>query len=72
MRANQVLSALTVDSRLADEAGNIFPWDGKSAGELQVRGPHVISQYCNDERSQESFWGGCFCTGDVATIDPEG
>ncbi len=72
VRANQGLSALTVDFRLADEAGNILPWDGKSAGELQVRGPHVISQYYNDERSQGSFVDGWFCTGDVATIDPEG
>ena len=49
------------------------PWDGKSSGELQVRGPWIASSYYNDERSPESFTAdGWLKTGDVATIDPHG
>jgi fatty-acyl-CoA synthase len=70
--AKQGLSSLTVDFRLIDDAGNEVPWDGEQPGELQVRGPHVISEYYHDKRSAESFMDGWFRTGDVATIDPEG
>jgi fatty-acyl-CoA synthase len=48
-------------------------WDGESSGELQVRGPWVVSGYYNDPRSSESFTDdGWLKTGDVATIDPHG
>ncbi|HEY7073154.1 MAG TPA: long-chain fatty acid--CoA ligase [Acidimicrobiales bacterium] len=49
------------------------PWDGESSGELQVRGPWVVSSYYDDPRSPESFTeDGWLKTGDVATIDPHG
>ena len=49
------------------------PWDGEAQGELQVRGPWVISAYYDDDRSPQSFSSdGWLKTGDVATIDPEG
>src|SRR5918995_791765 len=50
-----------------------LPWDGESSGELQVRGPWVVSGYYNDPRSPESFTDdGWLKSGDVATIDPHG
>ncbi len=55
-----------------DEQGGEVPWDGKAIGELQVRGPWIISSYYNDERSADAFQEGWFRTGDVVTIDPEG
>ncbi|MEK6598395.1 MAG: AMP-binding protein, partial [Gemmatimonadota bacterium] len=61
-----------VETRVVDEAGTVLPWDGKSAGELQVRGPWVISSYYNDPRSAESFQDGWFRTGDIANIDGDG
>jgi fatty-acyl-CoA synthase len=73
IRAKQGYSAVCVDIRIVDEAGLEQPWDGKSAGEIQVRGPWVTSGYYNhpDGRAQFSA-DGWFRTGDVATIDPEG
>jgi fatty-acyl-CoA synthase len=50
-----------------------LPWDGESSGELQVRGPWVVSGYYDDPRSPESFTDdGWLKTGDVATIDAHG
>ena len=49
------------------------PWDAETSGELQVRGPWVIREYYDDERSPESFTDdGWLKTGDVATVDPNG
>jgi len=63
-----------VDFRIAEpETGEELPWDGKSSGELQVRGPWVARTYYNDDRVSESFTeDGWLKTGDVATADPEG
>ena len=36
-------------------SGEEQPWDGKSSGELQVKGPCVIGDYYDDERSTGSF-----------------
>ena len=61
-----------VETRIMSPAGEA-PWDGKAAGELQVRGPFVAGHYYNmpgeTGRWTEDGW---FRTGDVATIDPEG
>ncbi len=72
IRAKQGLPVPGVEARVVDEAGRELPWDGHSFGELQVRGPWVISGYYHDERSAASFQDGWFRTGDVATIDGEG
>jgi acyl-CoA synthetase (AMP-forming)/AMP-acid ligase II len=72
LRAKQGTAVPLVDIRAVDEQGQEVPWDGKAFGELQVRGPWIISQYFNDERSADSFAEGWFRTGDVVTIDPEG
>ncbi len=72
IRAKQGAPVMGVDIRAVDEAGNEVSWDGKTFGELQVRGPWVISSYYRDERSADSFMDGWFRTGDVVTIDPTG
>jgi fatty-acyl-CoA synthase len=72
IRAKQGLPVPGVEARVVDDAGRELPWDGRSFGELQVRGPWVISGYYHDERSAASFQDGWFRTGDVATIDGEG
>ena len=71
-RLKQGLPAPLVEVRVVDDAGQVLPWDGKSAGELQVRGPWIAGQYYNEPRNDESFMDGWFRTGDVANIDPEG
>jgi fatty-acyl-CoA synthase len=72
IRAKQGMPVPGVEIRAIDESGKEVQWDGKAFGELQVKGPWVISSYYNDERSADSFMDGWFRTGDVVTIDPEG
>lgn len=61
-----------VEFRIVDEEGQELPWDGKSFGEIQVRGPWIASSYYNDPRSSDSFDGEWLRTGDVATVDELG
>ncbi|MEL6309979.1 MAG: long-chain fatty acid--CoA ligase, partial [Chloroflexota bacterium] len=70
--AKQGWAVPTVEMRIVGPEGEELPWDGETMGELQVRGPHVVREYYNDERSADSFMDGWFRTGDVATIDSEG
>ncbi|WP_322800767.1 long-chain fatty acid--CoA ligase [Thermoflexus sp.] len=72
VRAKQGLPVVGVEIRAVDEQGREVPWDGRTMGELQVRGPWVIRAYYNDPRTAEAFQDGWFRTGDVVTIDPEG
>ena len=60
-----------VQMRTVSEAGEVQPRDGKSEGELQVRGPWVIKQYYKAETSPLSD-DGWFSTGDVAIIEENG
>jgi fatty-acyl-CoA synthase len=73
IRAKQGYVAAGVDLRLVDEDGREQPWDGRSMGEMQVRGPWVAAAYYNNPESADRFTAdGWFRTGDVAVIDPEG
>jgi acyl-CoA synthetase (AMP-forming)/AMP-acid ligase II len=60
-----------VDLRIVGQDGAELPWDGKAFGDLQVRGPWVISGYFKGEGG-DPLKGGWFPTGDVCTIDPDG
>jgi fatty-acyl-CoA synthase len=73
IRGKQGLPATLVQVRAVDDSGREAPWDGKTQGELQVRGPWVASAYtemtgCEDRWTKD----GWFKTGDVVTIDSEG
>jgi fatty-acyl-CoA synthase len=61
-----------VEMRVVNESGEV-PADGKTMGEVQLRGPWVASSYHNlpDEKNKwtEDGW---FRTGDVGTMDGEG
>lgn len=49
------------------------PWDGKSVGEIQVRGPFVTSSYHQTPIMRDNFTeDGWLRTGDIASIDPLG
>ncbi|HUF90756.1 MAG TPA: long-chain fatty acid--CoA ligase [Candidatus Limnocylindria bacterium] len=73
IRAKQGYVAAGVDLRLVDENGREQPWDGRSMGEMQVRGPWVAAAYYNNPESADRFTAdGWFRTGDVAVVDPEG
>ena len=72
VRAKQGWSAPFVELRVMSSEGEA-PWDGKTVGELEVRGPWVASSYFNCPEEQHRWTeDGWFRTGDVASIDPEG
>ncbi len=63
-----------VDMKIVNGEGKEQPWDGKTYGDLMVKGPWVLDSYYKgsspllaDENGQR--W---FPTGDVATIDADG
>lgn len=73
IKAKQGYPILGVEMRIVDEVGRELPWDGKTMGELQVRGPWIIRQYFKRDPTPDSITAdGWFRTGDVATITPEG
>jgi fatty-acyl-CoA synthase len=74
LRATQGLPAPGVDVRIVEPGStDELPWDGKTTGELQCRGPWIAKDYYNDPRSRDSFTAdGWLRTGDVAAISPEG
>jgi fatty-acyl-CoA synthase len=62
-----------MDIRLAAEDGSEQAWDGKSVGELQVRGPFIAGSYHNVPDDPQRFTAdGWLRTGDVASIDAHG
>ena len=62
-----------VDLRLRTDDGELAPWDGKTMGEIQVRGPFITGSYHEVPVSDEKFTAdGWLRTGDVATLDELG
>ena len=59
-----------IEMRLAD-GETILPWDGKSIGEIEVRGPWITGSYFGED-TPEKFHDGWLRTGDVGTIDSLG
>ena len=70
VRLKQGRALFGVDMKIVDDQGNERPWDGKSYGDLLVRGPWIIDQYFKIDASP--LQDGWFPTGDVATIDADG
>ena len=72
VRAKQGWPAPFVEARIVKD-GAVAPWDGKTAGELEVRGPWVAASYYQAP-DQSARWSedGWFRTGDIATMDEEG
>ncbi|WP_019055037.1 long-chain fatty acid--CoA ligase [Streptomyces prunicolor] len=67
-----------VEGRLIGPGGEELPWDGTSAGELEVRGPWIAGAYFGGvegeptrpaDKFSEDGW---LKTGDVGTISPDG
>jgi fatty-acyl-CoA synthase len=53
------------------ETGLLVPSDGRSIGELELRGPWVTQSYLSDE-DPGRFHDGWLRTGDIGTVDPDG
>ncbi len=60
--------------KIVDDKGHAQPHDGKSMGELLVRGPWIVAGYFADEAASAAAVepDGWFHTGDVATFDADG
>ncbi len=72
-RAKQGVQAPFVDMRVITHEGTEAPWDGKTMGELEVRGPWIASSYYNQPDASDKWSAdGWFRTGDVCTMDSEG
>jgi len=62
-----------VDLRIRDDDGADQPWDGKSVGEIQVRGPFITGSYHEVPVEADKFTAdGWLRTGDVASVDELG
>ena len=73
VRLKQGLPIAGVELRLANvESGELVPWDGKSSGEIQVRGPWVTTSYYRGVDPDRFTADGWLRTGDVANVDGEG
>jgi fatty-acyl-CoA synthase len=70
-RARQGRPLPWVELRLIDDDGREMPWDGRSTGEIQVRGPWVAAGYFR-EPDDEKFDAGWLRTGDIAAVDEKG
>ncbi len=75
VKSKQGRAIFGVDMKIVDAAGAELPWDGKTQGELLVRGPWVLDRYFNREENPLRYDAaglGWFPTGDVSTIDADG
>ena len=75
IRLKQGRSIYGVDMKIVDAAGAELPWDGKTFGDLYVKGPWILREYYKGEDGDPLVYSdgvGWFPTGDVATIDADG
>lgn len=62
-----------VEARIVSPEGEVLAADGKSLGELQVRGPWVAAGYWpGQDSAREASIDGWFSTGDIGSIDEAG
>ena len=62
-----------VELRVRGDDGTDQPWDGKSVGEMQVRGPFITGSYHEVPVTDDKFTpDGWLRTGDVASVDALG
>jgi fatty-acyl-CoA synthase len=71
IRLKQGRAIYGVDMKIVDGAGQELPWDGKTYGDLYVKGPWILREYFKGEGG-DPLVDGWFPTGDVATIDADG
>jgi fatty-acyl-CoA synthase len=71
IRLKQGRAIFGVDMKIVGQDGRELPWDGKTPGDLYVRGPWVVREYFKGEGG-DPLVDGWFPTGDVGTIDADG
>jgi fatty-acyl-CoA synthase len=72
-KSTQGYPVAMIEIRHVNDAQEVLPRDGKTMGELEVRGPWVAASYYNNDEQADRFTpDGWFKTGDIVTIDDEG
>ncbi len=74
IKARQGVELITSgELRVVDPAGQEVPADGKTLGEITVRGNAVMNGYYHDPEATKHVMGdGWFHTGDAAVVHPDG
>ena len=70
-RITQGRFSATVEARVIGADGSVLPFDGRSTGELEVRGPWITGSYYRDN-DPEKFHDGWLRTGDVGVVTADG
>jgi fatty-acyl-CoA synthase len=62
-----------LDVKIVDEEENQLPHDGKTSGEILLRGPWITRSYYNATEAKDNFTEDHYLkTGDAGSLDPEG
>ncbi len=72
VKAKQGLLVPGLEMRVVGQEGTDVPWDGKTMGEVWLRGPWIADEYHDDPRTAETFVDNWYRTGDMAAVDEEG
>ncbi len=72
IRAKQGIAFPGVELRIITDDGTLAPTDGKTMGELQIKGAWTVSSYFKTNNHESFTEDGWFKTGDVSTIDEDG
>ncbi|MCV3270885.1 long-chain fatty acid--CoA ligase [Roseobacter sinensis] len=71
LRENQGRPPWGVELRIVDDDGAPLPQDGRTQGQLLVRGHFILDAYFHMSEA-DTLQDGWFNTGDIATLDPDG
>ena len=71
IRLKQGRAIFGVDMKIVGANGEELPWDGRTYGDLYVKGSWILDKYFKGEGG-DPLRDGWFPTGDVATIDADG
>ena len=73
LKRKQGYPVVGLDMKVVDALGNELSHDGKSAGEILIRGPWVAEKYYNAPGSESQFTeDGFWKSGDAGAIDEDG
>jgi len=73
LKKKQGFCVVGLDIKVVDTQDNELPNDGKTAGEILIRGPWITESYYNAPDSETQFTeDGYWRSGDAGTIDEEG
>jgi fatty-acyl-CoA synthase len=73
LKRKQGYAVVGLDVKIVDDQGKRLPQDGKSPGEILIRGPWITGSYYNSPGSETQFTeNGYWKSGDAGTMDAEG